>query len=159
MAENDSDKKQPWLVPVVVAVVGAISTVAVALINKPSSSQESTSKSEAHTLQAVNPEGIKLFVSKGETLTIEASGEVHTNPKGTVPECDILAEPNGLPRCHYNTHGLPFMALIGEFNGIPEFIGSKKTMVFHTNGTFLLKINDWDYRDNAGSFEISVTRK
>lgn len=39
MSDNDSDqdKKQSWFVPVVMAVIGAISTIAVAVINKPPS--------------------------------------------------------------------------------------------------------------------------
>jgi hypothetical protein len=35
MSDKDSGDKQPWLVPVIVAVVGAVSTIAVAWINKP----------------------------------------------------------------------------------------------------------------------------
>ena len=35
MADNDSDEKQSWLVPILVATVGAISMIAVALLNKP----------------------------------------------------------------------------------------------------------------------------
>jgi hypothetical protein len=35
MADNDSNNKQPWLVPVIVAIVGTVGTVAVAWINKP----------------------------------------------------------------------------------------------------------------------------
>ncbi|MBD2594074.1 hypothetical protein H6G74_06985 [Nostoc spongiaeforme FACHB-130] len=39
MSDNDSDKdkKQSWFVPVLIAVIGAISTIAVAVINQPDS--------------------------------------------------------------------------------------------------------------------------
>jgi hypothetical protein len=45
MADKDSGNNQPWLVPVVVAVVGAISTVAVAWISKPQLSATPTASS------------------------------------------------------------------------------------------------------------------
>lgn len=157
MAENGSDNKQLWLVPIVVAIIGAISTIAVPWISQHLPSQEP--RSEAYTLQAADPVGIELPVSKDETITIKAKGEVHTNPNGDVPKCDTPAGPDGLVKCKYSKPGLPFMALIGEFNGIPEFIGSERIKTFDTSGKLLLKVNDWHREDNVGKFEISVTRK
>ena len=45
MADNDSSSKQPWLVPVIVAIVGTVGTVAVAWISKPPQATSSTAPS------------------------------------------------------------------------------------------------------------------
>ena len=45
MADKDSSNNQSWVVPVIVAVIGAISTIAVAFLNKSSSSPPATQTS------------------------------------------------------------------------------------------------------------------
>jgi len=67
VADNDSDKKQLWLVPILVAVVGAISTVAVAWLNKPQSQPPTpliTSSISSATTQAPQPESLSTPGSK-----------------------------------------------------------------------------------------------
>lgn len=53
MADSNSDNKQPWLVPVIVAVVGAISTVAVAWISKLPS--QTTTSLSSQSFQVSSP--------------------------------------------------------------------------------------------------------
>jgi GUN4-like len=50
MSDNDSGNNQPWMVPVVVAIVGAISAIAVAWINKLPQSASSVSSTTSPTL-------------------------------------------------------------------------------------------------------------
>jgi hypothetical protein len=67
VADNDSDKKQPWLVPISVAVVGAISAVAVAWLNKPQSQPPMppiTSSTPSATTQALQSESSSMPSSK-----------------------------------------------------------------------------------------------
>jgi hypothetical protein len=49
MSNNNSGNNQPWLVPIIVAIVGAASTIAVAWINKPQPSTPIASPSPSST--------------------------------------------------------------------------------------------------------------
>jgi hypothetical protein len=56
MSDKDSGDKQPWLVPVAIAVLSTVSAVAVALINKPQPtppSQGNTTNSGSPTMSAM----------------------------------------------------------------------------------------------------------
>jgi hypothetical protein len=166
-SDNASDKKQPWLIPILVAVVTTVGGVVVALIDKPPSQTNTPSSpsTKKYTILANDSTGITISVSKGETLRITASGEVHTNKYGTVIYCDAWAKPEGLNNCDYTKQnspslsGLPFMALIGELNDKPQLIGSDKTIHVPTDGTLVLKVNDWDYSSNSGRFDVTVTKE
>ncbi|MGB5959075.1 MAG: hypothetical protein WBG73_00340 [Coleofasciculaceae cyanobacterium] len=102
-SDKDSDKKQPWLIPILVAVVTTVGAVTVALINKPQSQTNTPSSpsTKKYTILANDSTGITLPVSQGDTLKITASGDVHTNKNGNVTDCDVWATPEGLPKCRY----------------------------------------------------------
>jgi hypothetical protein len=55
MADKDSGDKQPWVVPVLVAIVGAISAVTVAWLNKPQQSATQATSSP----QTISPPSIQ----------------------------------------------------------------------------------------------------
>lgn len=59
MADNDSGNKQPWIIPVVVAIIGAFSAIAVAWINKPQQpAQPSASPSITSTVSPTPPKSV-----------------------------------------------------------------------------------------------------
>jgi hypothetical protein len=124
---------------------------------------EGTSSNRTYYLDAKNANGIRIFISKGDRIT--ASGSVHTNPNGTVPKCDVWTGSEGIKDCDYidkysELQSNPFMALIGELNGEPSFpIGEEHEHGNNPPGILVLKVNDWVYEDNKGSFTITVTRK
>lgn len=69
MADNDSNNKQPWLVPVIVAIVGTVGTVAVAWINKPPQATPPTATSP--TASSTQPSSTPIpAVSSKETNSI-----------------------------------------------------------------------------------------
>ena len=113
-------------------------------------------------LPATYEDGIRFDIAEGKNVRITATGEVNTNPGGPVADCDIWTDADGIPDCSYVIseplcHGLPFMALIGIFNGDEYFlVGADFDSTFSEAGEFWLEINDWDFADNAGAFTISV---
>ncbi|HAA32334.1 MAG TPA: hypothetical protein DCE56_37340 [Cyanobacteria bacterium UBA8553] len=118
------------------------------------------------TLDAANDYGIEIRISKGDKLRINARGRINTNPSGTVPDCDLWTDPNGLSNCHYvrkeavRLHNLPFMALVGQFNREKHvLIGDYKEQVFESDGYLRLFVNDWEYRGNQGTLTITVRRQ
>ncbi|MEP0858616.1 pentapeptide repeat-containing protein [Trichocoleus sp. DQ-U1] len=126
--------------------------------------QPDTSSDTTYLLDAKNAKGIRISIPKGKNVVITASGRVHTNPKGHVSKCDVWTGPEGIKNCDYDEdpklQGSSFMALIGQFNDGPYFkIGKKHELSGNTRGILVLKVNDWGYSDNSGSFTITVTMK
>ena len=123
-----------------------------------------TQATEEYTLSALNENGLDITINAGEKITIITSGSIHTNPYGTVSDCDIWTDANGIADCHYNTsysdllHSLTFMSLIGEFNGQYISIGDNYTNTFDNDGSLNLIINDWKFSDNEGTLSLSITR-
>jgi hypothetical protein len=118
---------------------------------------------EPYVLKANDPRGITISGKEGQTVTIEASGAVHTRPGGTVSNCDEWTDPNGIRNCHYTNkdripYNQPFMALLGKFEDEPPFfIGTNYEYNFNNTGSLRLFINDSDYTDNDGDFKIKTT--
>lgn len=104
-------------------------------------------------------------IKVNDVITINTTGEVITNISGSVSDCDIWTDADGIVDCHYVTEvtelqGLPFMALIGKFNGDYFVVGTSYSYTFTTAGNLELSVNDWggcgDDSDNEGKFVISV---
>ncbi|MEH2264938.1 hypothetical protein [Nostoc sp.] len=135
----------------------------VSLISSVSFLFPTDAKAETRTykLLANNGQGIVIPVSQGDVIKINASGQVHTHPGGTVAGCDIWTQPSGLKNCIYVSQrpeldGLPFMALVGILNGEKIYIGSNKTIQCDSDGELVLLVNDWVYDDNTGSLKVKV---
>jgi hypothetical protein len=92
-----------------------------------------------------------LTVRKGERLSFEASGTIQWGSKP-----DQVAGPEG----HGAKDGkLGVGGLIGRvgFNGKPFPIGSTRTLVtMPQSGKLFLGINDFIFKDNAGSFVVRI---
>jgi hypothetical protein len=96
-----------------------------------------------------------LNIRRGEWITINASGEVRIG--GGVPP----ASPSGsgrldpasvLPR-------VPTATLIGRIGNSPPFvIGSSRRFQAPAAGLLFLGVNDSNYEDNEGSFQIEILR-
>jgi hypothetical protein len=94
-----------------------------------------------------------LTVRKGERLSFDATGTIRWGSKP-----DQVAGPEG--------HGakapkLGVGGLIGRvgFTGKPFPIGSKRTPIaMPQSGTLFLGINDFIFKDNAGSFVVTIVR-
>lgn len=106
-----------------------------------------------------------IAIKSGDQVTITTSGSVITNPTGGVEDCDFWTDADGIPGCHYvdqvpELHGLPFMALIGYFDGEYFLVGTNYTGTFDSDGSLELSVNDFggcgENSDNEGTFEISV---
>ena len=108
---------------------------------------------------------IIIAVKADQTLTITTKDSVITNPNGVVMDCDFWTDADGIPDCHYvdqveDLHGLPFMALIGMFNGEYFLVGTNYKHTFTSAGNLELSVNDFgicgDDADNVGTFVITV---
>jgi hypothetical protein len=132
------------------------------LFNQNKNSNSPSTKLEV--LEANNSRGITIPGKQGQIVTIEAWGRVHTHLGGTVSDCDKWTGPEGIPECHYATsrgflpYDQPFMALVGKFEGEPDFpVGNMYTYKFKNTGTLQLIINDTNHDGNAGNFQIKIT--
>lgn len=114
------------------------------------------------TLQASDTQGLVFSVRAGQRILIRSQGNVHTNPGGTISDCDLWVGPEGISNCRYvsdhaELHGLPFMALIWSFDQVQYWLaGAETRVVAPADGQLILKVNDWSYEDNTGSFNIDV---
>jgi len=113
------------------------------------------------SIPADNISGEFIQIPGSTKIKITVEGQVHTNPGGTVLSCDVWTDPTGIDDCVYNgrgdLHGLNFMALIGKFDEGDWFpIGGYCEKVFPHNGYLQLKVNDFIYQDNAGSFTVKI---
>jgi hypothetical protein len=94
-----------------------------------------------------------LTVRKGERLSFEASGTIRWGSKP-----DQVAGPEGHGA---KAHKLGVGGLIGRvgFNGKPFPIGSRRTPIaMPQSGILFLGINDFIFKDNTGSFVVTIVR-
>lgn len=99
-----------------------------------------------------------LTVQRGETLVINAEGEIRISP-----DANDRATPNGIIAQRYDPRApLPRTlvgALIGRIgNGQPFGIGMNATFQAPGSGPLYLGINDSNVSDNEGSFQVTVQR-
>jgi len=118
---------------------------------------------ESYVLSSRNSSGLKISVKSGDQIVIKSSGNVNTHPNGSVLDCDIWTDPDGIKNCVYvdrisSLNGLPFMALVGNFNGDNFYVGKNFNKKFTSDGTLTLKVNDWLYNDNVGDLSIDIFR-
>ena len=96
-----------------------------------------------------------LVVNRGETLTVNASGEIRFReggPANSPAGSSEMGEGNPMP-------SVPTGALIGRIgNGRPFLIGSQTRIQAPAAGQLFLGINDTHLADNAGSFQVQVQR-
>ena len=59
MSDDNSGNKQSWIIPIVVATIGAISSIVVALINQDGNSNQVTSTSPSPT-PTIPPQYVRL---------------------------------------------------------------------------------------------------
>ena len=96
-----------------------------------------------------------ITVTKGQVLTINASGQIQLSPNANDTagvdgaSGGRLAPRAALPR-------IPAGALIGRIGNTPFAIGSRTTVTAPTSGQLFLGINDDGFSDNQGSFQVTV---
>ena len=131
------------------------------------SSTNPKSEPEVFVLDAKQCDPITISVQANQTLKITTTDSVHTNIYGVVEDCDYWTDADGIFDCHYvehisELHGLPFMALIGNFDEEWFLVGTDFERTFTTEGQFFLSVNDWgecgEGSDNSGKFTISVQK-
>lgn len=99
-----------------------------------------------------------LIVRRGERLSFSTSGTISFGK-------DMNAGPDGNkdlpPRSGYPVRSMPVGGLIGQIgNGEPFPIGSTMTPIdMPGSGRLMLGINDDDYRDNTGAFDVNIYRR
>ena len=165
MADKDSGNNQPWLVPVVVAVIGAVSTVVVAWLSRPSPKlSETTPSSSPETLstnsgnfevRAVSEEGIPFvnprdsstrirFHSEGAWSTKPGLVESFTSPAGYTS----TRFPDYL--CGLNADAGALVAKLQDGNCI--HVGEEKVITLAPKETIRFYINDSPglYENNQG---------
>jgi hypothetical protein len=82
MTDENSDKKQPWFVPVAIALLGSISAVAVAFLNKPPSP----------------PSPVLPSTSPSVSVTPTTSAPINSSINGSTPSPDASVIPqNRIP--------------------------------------------------------------
>ena len=97
-----------------------------------------------------------MTVRRGQTLTFQTTGEVQLS---TDPE--DIANADGSKKARYSTN--PQLkqvlagALIGRIgNGAPFAIGNQTTIVAPASGVLFLGVNDDEFGDNKGNFQVIV---
>lgn len=99
-----------------------------------------------------------IMVRRGETLTLNTTGEVRLSADG-----QDIAPAAGATSGRMAT-GAPMPnalagALIGRIgNGAPFGIGNQTTLVAPAAGQLFLGVNDRDLNDNTGEFRVEITR-
>ena len=99
-----------------------------------------------------------LMVQPGERLSFNASGTMEfRSGSSTGPDGDR----NQPPQARYALRDMPVGGLIGRVgNGAPFAIGSTQSPIAMPNGGRLfLGINDDDFRDNSGGFDVNIYRR
>lgn len=135
--------------------------------NKDDEDYDTQDQSQTYTYDAVRSwcDPLIIAVKAGQTVTITVTDSVITNPTGVVEDCDYWTDADGIADCHYVEqnellHGLPFMALIGEFADEYFLVGTSYKHAFTADGNLELSVNDWggcgDESDNDGQFVIKV---
>jgi hypothetical protein len=96
-----------------------------------------------------------LVVNRGETLTVNASGEIRFReggPANSPAGSSEMGEGNPMP-------SVPTGALIGRIgNGRPFLIGSQTRIQAPAAGQLFLGVNDTHLGDNSGAFQVQVQR-
>lgn len=111
-----------------------------------------------------------LYVHAGQTLNVNASGLiVFREPGPYLEQVHCQAGPGGTFHFQDDEIGKPFplaaggsgpapcFALIGRIgDGRPFYVGQSISRVAQQSGRLLLGVNDFDHRDNAGSWKVTV---
>ena len=97
-----------------------------------------------------------ITVRRGQTLTFQTTGEVQLST-----DAGDVADANGSKKARYSTN--PQLkqvlagALIGRIgNGAPFGIGNATTIVAPASGVLFLGVNDDEFADNKGNFQVIV---
>jgi hypothetical protein len=143
------------------ALLLACMWLAIAACSDDTSSPDAEPKPTVYELLATNEQGISIDVAGGQRVHITATDSVNTNPAGTVLDCDLWTDADGITTCNYvwtdpNCRGLPFMALIGTCGADSFLVGTSFDSTFSGDCTLTLVVNDWVFYDNAGRFMVSV---
>jgi len=99
-----------------------------------------------------------LIVQPGERISFSTSGNIEYGKNmSTGPDGDK----NMGARPGYAVHDMPVGGLIGRIgNGAPFAIGSTSTPIaMPSGGRLFLGVNDDDYRDNTGGYDVQVYRR
>ena len=98
-----------------------------------------------------------LNVRKGQTLTFSTTGQVQLST-----DTNDIADANGSKNARTIANGLVKNGLAGGLigrigpNGTPFGIGGATTIVAPASGILYLGVNDDQYADNQGSFQVVV---
>jgi hypothetical protein len=96
-----------------------------------------------------------MTVRRGETLGIQASGEISYGPGRATPAGSTSDQNPANP-----VPNAPTGALIGRIgNGAAFLIGSQNQIQAPANGQLFLCVNDGQMGDNSGAFQVQVTRQ
>lgn len=141
----------------------------VLLISCSDDDDDEPNNDEVYVLDAKQCDPVEITIVADQIITLTTTDSVITNPSGSVVDCDYWTDADGIETCNYVInqpllHGLPFMALIGNFNDGDWFwCGKDFDTSFATAGTLYLKVNDWGDcdvgSDNEGQFVITVDRE
>ena len=113
-------------------------------------------------LDAGSYAGLTILVRRGQRLVISASGSVTTNPDDLEESCNQWLGPAGLADCHYldekpRLMNLPFMGLIGWFQGEWGLFGEYTALDVSQDGWVILTHNDHYFEDNEGFTQVDVS--
>jgi hypothetical protein len=109
-----------------------------------------------------------ITLSNGETITIQAGGDIYV---GALPDLRLNHEtPDGAPivttsdpqfPLTFLAEGLVPWSLVGRIgtNGQPFQVGSRDIFASQTTGELYLSVNDNNFADNSGNWEITITRE
>jgi hypothetical protein len=99
-----------------------------------------------------------IDVQAGDLLIFEATGTIQVGDDATRD----IATPDGAPRGNHSVDVQMLTqragALVGRIGHSPPFFaGSNGLVVASTIGRLYLGVNDDDFRDNLGAFEVTIT--
>jgi hypothetical protein len=95
-----------------------------------------------------------IIVNRGETLTLNATGEIRFRDGATAPPSGSGERSEGNPLPNVTTGTL--LGRVG--NGRPFVIGSQTRVQMPAAGQLFLGVNDTHLADNSGSFQVNVQR-
>ena len=115
-------------------------------------------------VSAASATGVVIDLPGAGRYCLDAVGEVHTHPGGTVRGCDAWTGPDGLRECRYHTYGHTFMSLFASIGesctdaraSCGQFVGSSATIEVDSAVRLYLKVADTMHSDNHGMFSVSV---
>lgn len=158
--------KKAFLFPGMLSILFIV-FISILIIGCDKDDEEEEAPSNTYVYDAVRShcDPLMFVISADQTVTITTTDSVITNINGGVADCDYWTDADGIPDCHYiddnpDLHGLPFMALIGEYGGEYFLVGTSYQNTFASADTLKLSVNDWggcgDDSDNVGQFVITV---